>query len=148
MQLLGVYEKALVEPIAKVLSNLGVKNAMVVYGQDGLDEISLSAPTTVCEVKNGWVKTYEITPEQFGFTRCDKKDLEGGDATQNAGIVRNILSGEKGPKRDAAVLNSAAALYVAKDISFQDAIKLAEEMIDSRKALKQLEQFIKLSNED
>lgn len=147
MELLGVYEEALVEPIAKVLANLGVKNAMVVYGQDNLDEISLSAPTSVCEVKNGWVKSYEITPEQFGFERCDKSDLIGGDATDNAQIIRNILNGEKGPKRDAVVLNSAAALYVAKNISFEDAIKEVENIIDSGAALKQLENFVKLSNE-
>jgi len=147
MELLGVYEEALVEPIAKVLANLGVKNAMVVYGQDNLDEISLSAPTSVCEVKNGWVKSYEITPEQFGFERCDKSDLMGGDATDNAQIIRNILNGEKGPKRDAVVLNSAAALYVAKSISFEDAIKEVENIIDSGAALKQLENFVKLSNE-
>lgn len=147
MELLGVYEEALVEPIAKVLANLGVKNAMVVYGQDNLDEISLSAPTSVCEVKNGWVKSYEITPEQFGFERCDKSDLMGGDATDNAQIIRNILNGEKGPKRDAVVLNSAAALYVAKNISFEDAIKEVENIIDSGAALKQLENFVKLSNE-
>ncbi len=147
MQLLGVYEEALVEPIAKVLANLGVKNAMVVYGQDGLDEISLSAPTTVCEVKNGWVKSYEITPEQFGFNRCKKEDLLGGTSDKNAEIIRDILDGGKGPKRDAAVLNSAAALYVAKEISFEAAIKEVEQIIDSRVAKRQLEQFVKLSNE-
>lgn len=147
MQLLGVYEKALVEPIAKVLSNLGVKNAMVVYGLDGLDEISLSSPTAVCEVKNGWVKSYEITPEQFGFTRCDKSELEGGDAVENAQIIKEILRGKKSPKRDAVVLNSAAALNISKDISLEDAIKEVEEIIDSGKAMKQLEKFIQMSNE-
>lgn len=147
MQLLGVYEEALVEPIAKVLSNLGVENAMVVYGTDGLDEISLSAPTIVCEVKNGWVKSYEITPEQFGFARCDKSELVGGDSAENAAIILEILSGKKGARRNAAVLNSAAALYVAKDISFEDAIQEVEEIIDSGKAMQQLERFIKLSNE-
>lgn len=147
MQLLGVYEQALVEPIAKVLCNLGVKNAMVVYGQDGLDEISLSSPTTICEVKNGWVKSYEITPEQFGFTRCVKEDLAGGTAQENAAILRAILQGVKGPKRDAAVLNSAAALYIARDLSFAEAVHVVEDVIDSGKALRQLETFIQLSNE-
>ncbi|WMI82618.1 anthranilate phosphoribosyltransferase [Anaerotignum sp. MB30-C6] len=147
MQLLGVYKKALVEPIAKVLCNLGVKNAMVVYGLDGLDEISLSSPTAVCEVKNGWVKSYEITPEQFGFTRCDKSELEGGDAVENAQIIKEILRGKKSPKRDAVVLNSAAALYISKKISLEDAIKEVEEIIDSGKAMKQLEKFIQMSNE-
>ncbi|WP_313525151.1 anthranilate phosphoribosyltransferase [Anaerotignum sp.] len=147
MQLLGVYEEALVEPIAKVLCKLGVKNAMVVFGLDGLDEISLSAPTSVCEVKNGWVKSYQITPEQFGFTRCNKSDLVGGNATQNALIIKEILQGKKGAQRDAVVLNSAAALYVAKNIPFEDAIKEVEELIDSGKAMEQLEKFIRLSNE-
>lgn len=147
MELLGVYEEALVEPIAKVLANLGVKNAMVVYGQDGLDEISLSAPTSVCEVKNGWVKSYTLSPELFGFERCDKADLSGGSAVENAEILKDILRGKKGAKRNAAVLNSAAALYVVKEISFEQAIKEVEETIDSGKAMEQLQQFIKLSNE-
>ncbi len=147
MQLLGVYEEALLEPIAKVLANLGVKNAMVVYGQDGLDEISLSAPTSVCEVKNGWVKSYEINPKDFGFDLCNKDDLLGGNAQENAQIIREILSGKPSPKRNAAVLNSAAALYVSKEISFEQAIREAEDTIDSGRAMKQLEQFIKLSNE-
>ncbi len=147
MQLLGVYEEALLEPIAKVLANLGVKNAMVVYGRDGLDEISLSAVTSVCEVKNGWVKSYEINPESYGFALCKKDDLLGGNAQENAEIIREILSGKPGAKRNAAVLNSAAALYVAKEISFEQAISEAEETIDSGKAMHQLEQFIKLSNE-
>lgn len=147
MELLGVYEEALAQPIAKVLSNLGVQNAMVVYGKDGLDEISLSAPTVVCEVKNGWVKEYEITPEQFGFRRCDKMELTGGTAKENAEIIMDILKGQKGAKRDAAVLNAAAALYISKEITFEDAILEIEEAIDSKKALKQLEKFIQLTNE-
>ncbi len=146
MELLGVYEEALVEPIAKVLAQLGVQNAMVVYGKDGLDEISLSAPTAVCEVKNGWVKSYEITPEQFGFKKCDKNELLGGAARENAEIILEILRGKKGAKRNAAVLNAAAALYVVKEISFLDAIKEVEEVIDSGKAMEQLEKFIKFSN--
>ncbi len=147
MELLGVYEEALVEPIAKVLANLGVKNAMVVYGQDGFDEISVSAPTTVCEVKGGWVRSYEISPEQFGFKLHKKSDLTGGDAKENAAIIRRILSGEKGAMRDAAILNSAAALYVAKEISFEAAIDEIIRTIDSGRAMEQLELFIKLSND-
>ncbi len=147
MELLGVYEEALVEPIAKVLANLGVQNAMVVYGKDGLDEVSLCAPTVVCEVKSGWVKSYEITPEQFGFTRCGRDALAGGNAAENAGIVREILGGQKGPKRDAAVINAAAALYVAKELSFLEAVALAQQTIDSGRAAQQLEAFIRLSNE-
>jgi len=146
MELLGVYEQELVEPVAKAMANLGVKNAMVVYGQDGFDEISISAPTSVCEVKNGWLRSYEITPEQFGFTRCSKSDITGGNAEENAKIMRGILNGEISPKRDAAVLNAAAALYIAKGISFEEAVNLAQDIIDSGKALAQLEAFIKESN--
>ena len=146
MELLGVYEQDLVEPVAKALANLGVRNAMVVYGQDGLDEISMSATTSVCEVKNGWLRSYEITPEQFGFTRCSKSDITGGTAQENAQIIREILGGEHSSKRDAAVLNAAAALYIAKEISFESAVNLAQEIIDSGKALSQLEAFIKESN--
>ncbi len=147
MELLGVYEEALVEPIAKVLANLGVQNAMVVYGKDGLDEISLSAPTVVCEVKRGWVKSYEITPEQFGFSRCDKSQLVGETASENAQIIKELLNGKKGAKRDAAILNAAAALYVAKEITLEDAIQEITYIIDSGKALEQLSAFIKRSNE-
>lgn len=148
MQLLGVYEEELVEPIAHVLYNLGVKQAMVVYGQDGLDEISMSAPTSVCEVKNGEFLRYTITPEEFEFARCEKDALLGGTPQENAAIVRDILSGVKGPKRDAVVLNCAAALHVARPaLSMRDALALAEETIDSGTAMAQLERFIALSNE-
>jgi len=148
MQLLGVCEKELVEPMARVLSNLGVKNAMVVYGQDGLDEISMSAPTLVCEVREGAFRTFEIAPEDFGMKRCAKEELTGGSPAENAAITRSILEGEKGPKRDAVVLNSAAALCVARpELTMQQAAALAEETIDSGKALAQLENFIRLSRE-
>lgn len=149
MQLLGVYSKDLIEPMAHTLNNLGVKNAMVVYGQDGLDEISVSAPTTVCEIRNGKMQTYEITPEQFGMKRCKKEELVGGTAKENAAITRAILSGEKGARRDAVVLNSAAAMLIANaQLSMKDAIELANDMIDSKKALQQLEAFIRLTNEE
>ena len=148
MQLLGVYEEELVEPMAKVLANLGLKNAMVVYGQDGLDEISMSAPTTVCEVRNGYYRSYVIEPEEFGFKKCKKEDLAGGTPSENAQITRAILSGEKGPKTDAVILNSAAALYVADpQLTMQQAVIKAKEVIDSGKALAQLEQFAALSSE-
>lgn len=148
MQLLGVYEEALVEPLAHVLANLGVKNAMVVFGQDGLDEISLSAPTSVCEVRDGVFKSYEITPEQFGLKRCKKEDLEGGTPQENAEISRSILKGEKGAKRDAILLNAGAAIYVAKKAaSLEEGMKKAAEILDTGKALQQLETFIKLSNQ-
>lgn len=148
MQVMGVYDEALVEPLARVLNNLGVKRALVVYGQDKLDEISMSAPTTVCEVKDGTFTSYVITPEQFGFARCGKEELVGGTPQENAAITRAILSGQKGPKTDAVILNSAAALYVAgKADSIQEGVTLAREVIDSGKALEQLEKFIRLSNE-
>lgn len=149
MQLMGVYDEALVEPMAKVLSNLGVTSAMVVYGQDGLDEISMSAPTTVCEVKNGWVKSYVIEPEMFGFEKCSKRELTGGTPKENAEITLDILRGTKGARRNAVVINSAAAVYVAKQgITFENAVKEVEEVIDSGKALEQLNRFIELSNKE
>ena len=135
MQLLGVYDDYLVQPLAQVLMNLGVKRGMVVYGQDKLDEISLSAPTTVCEFKDGWMKNYVITPEQFGLKRCTKQDLVGGTPAENAEITKAILSGEKGPKRDAVLMNAGAALYIGgKAESLAEGIKLAAEIIDSGKA--------------
>jgi anthranilate phosphoribosyltransferase len=146
MELLGVYDEDLIEPMAKVLCNLGVKSGMVVYGQDGLDEISLSSPTVVCELRSGFIKTYEIQPEQFGFTRCQKNELTGGTPAQNAQITRDILSGEKGPRRNAVLLNSAAAIHIARpDVSIDEGIKLASEIIDSGKANEQLNQFITMS---
>ena len=149
MQLLGVYDEDLIEPMAHVLSNLGVKSAMVVYGTDGLDEISASSVTKVCEVVNGNYKTYEIKPEQFGMKKCKKEDLLGGTPQENAKITRDILSGAKGAKTDAVILNSAAAIHVAKpEISISDAVKIAKEVIENRKALKQLEMYVKLSNEE
>lgn len=148
MQLMGVYEEALVEPMAKVLSNLGVKNGMVVYGQDCLDEISLSAPTTVCEIRDGELKSYVIEPEQFGLKKCGKEDLVGGNPEENAVITKAILSGEeRGPKRDAVVLNAAACIYIAgKADSIEAAVKVAEEMIDSGKAMGVLNKFVELTN--
>lgn len=146
-QLLGVYDEYLVEPLAQVLISLGLKRGMVVYGQDKLDEISLSAPTTVCEFKDGWFKTYTVTPEQFGFERCEKKDLEGGSPEENADITRAVLNGEKGHKRNAVLLNAGAALYIAgKAETFEDGVRLAGEIIDSGAALKTLEKFIEVSN--
>ena len=146
MQLLGVYGKALVEPLARVLANLGVKSAMVVYGEDKMDEISLSAPTFVCEYINGEFKTYEIKPEDYGFTRCKKEDLEGGTPQENAEIVRRILQGEQGPKTDIVLLNAGAAIHIAKGCSIEEGIAIARDAIDSGKAYKQLEKFIELSN--
>ena len=147
MQLLGVYDEYLVEPLAKVLINLGVKRGMVVYGLDKLDEISLSAPTKICEFKDGWFKSYVITPEEFGFERCTKDDLKGGTPEENAEITKAILNGEKGHKRNAVLMNAGAALYIGgKADSFKDGIKLAGEIIDSGKAIETLNKMIEVSN--
>ena len=148
MQLMGVYEEALVEPMAKVLMNLGVKKGMVVYGQDCLDEISLSAPTTIGEFRNGTYKKYVIAPEDYGFQRCRREDVQGGTPAENAAITRTVLNGEKGPKRNAVVLNAAAGLVIGQDgIDLREAIHEMEKIIDSGKAAEQLEKFIQLSNE-
>ncbi|MDE5679286.1 MAG: anthranilate phosphoribosyltransferase [Lachnospiraceae bacterium] len=149
LQLMGVYDAALVPDMAKVLMNLGVKKGMVVYGQDKLDEISLSAPTTVCEIADGKLNFYEITPEQFGLKRCEKEALAGGSPKENAVITQEILQGKKGPKRDAVVMNAGAALYIAgKAADMEAGIRLAEKMIDSKRAERQLEAFIRLSHEE
>jgi len=148
LQLLGVYNESLVEPMAKVLANLGVKRAMVVHGQDGLDEVSLSAKTTVCEVKDGKTDCYILDPKELGFEYCKPGDLVGDDPTANAEIAKRILSGDKGPKRDVVVLNSAVCLKLAFDNkTLKECITIAADMIDSGKAMEQLNKFIKSSNE-
>ena len=147
MQLLGVYDAYLVEPLAQVLINLGVKRGMVVYGMDKLDEISLSSPTKICEIKDGWFKSYLIKPEDFGFERCTKDDLKGGAPDDNARITRDILSGKKGHQRNAVLLNAGAALYIGgKAASIQEGVKLAGELIDSGKAMRVLKKLIEVSN--
>lgn len=147
MQLLGVYDESLVEPLARVLYSLGVKRGMVVYGQDRLDEISISAPTTVCEFNNGEYYSYIIKPEDFGLTRCSREDLVGGSPEENAAITRDILNGVKGPKRDTVLMNAGACLYIAgKAASITDGIHMAEELIDSGAAAKTLDAFIAASN--
>lgn len=146
-QLLGVYDEYLVQPLAQVLISLGVQRGMVVYGQDKLDEISLSAPTTVCEFKDGWLKNYVITPEQFGFERCRREDLRGGMPDENAKITRDVLGGERGHRRNAVLLNAGAALYIGeKAATLEEGVKLAAELIDSGKALAALAKLIELSN--
>ncbi|WP_300562567.1 anthranilate phosphoribosyltransferase [Companilactobacillus sp.] len=145
-QVLGVYDESLVEPMAKVLDQIGVKDAAVIHGQDGFDEASISAPTTVMEVHNGEFTKYEITPEQFGLKRANKSDIIGGTPDENAEITMNILKGNKGPQRDVILVNSALAIHTAKpEISLDDAIKLAAKTIDDGKALEELNQFIKLT---
>ena len=149
MQLLGVYDDYLVQPLAQVLISLGVRRGMVVYGQDKLDEISLSAPTTVCEIKDGWFKSRVITPEEFGFVRCTREDLKGGTPAENAAITRAILSGEQGHKRNAVLLNAGAALYIAgKADTMKGGVALAGELIDSGEATRTLEKLIAVSNRE
>lgn len=147
MQVLGVYDESLVKPLCEVLKNVGVKSALSVYGQDGLDEISVSDKTSVCELRDGRLKCYEIAPEDFEMERCSKEDIVGGNPRENAEITLSILNGQKGPKRNAVILNSAAALYVAgKADSIEDGVRLASEIIDSGRAKKQLEKFIEYTN--
>lgn len=149
MQVMGVYDEALVEPLARVLKKLGVNQAIVVYGQDKLDEISMSAPTSACEIRNGEFRSYIIEPEQFGFKRCDKDELTGGTPAENAAITRSIFDGEKGPKRNAVVLNAGAGLYIAgKVASMEEGVRLAEMLIDSKAAKRRMEEFIRYSNEE
>jgi anthranilate phosphoribosyltransferase len=149
MQLLGVYDENLVEPLASVLSNLGVKRAMVVHGHDGLDEITLTGPSTICEVSDGRLNSYFLAPEQFGFDRCQPQDLIGGSPEENAAIARRILGGEKGPKRDTVVLNAACCLYMGKpDLTMRRCVALAQEIIDSGAAKKKLDDFIRATNEE
>ena len=148
MELMGVYDQSLVEPLAQVMANLGVDRGMVVYGQDSLDEISMCAPTSVCEIRDGKFTSYEITPEQFGYERCEKGALTGGTPAENAEITKAILKGEeKGPKRQAVCLNAGAALYIAgKAASIEEGVKLVEFLIDSGAALKKLEEFVEETN--
>ena len=148
MELMGVYDQSLVKPLAQVMANLGVNRGMVVYGQDSLDEISMCASTSVCEIRDGKFTSYEITPEQFGYERCEKGALTGGTPAENAEITKAILKGEeKGPKRQAVCLNAGAALYIAgKAASIEEGVKLAESLIDSGAALKKLEEFVEETN--
>jgi len=145
--LLGVYDQYLVEPVAKVLMELGVKSGLVVYGMDKLDEISSSSETYVCDFKEGRYKTYTIKPEDYGFARCTKDDLVGGTPEENAQITISVLKGEQGPRRTAVVMNAGAAIYAAgKAESIAEGIKIAEDTIDSGAAYETLEKFIELSN--
>ncbi|MBR4670932.1 MAG: anthranilate phosphoribosyltransferase [Butyrivibrio sp.] len=145
--LLGVYDEYLVEPLARVLVSLGVKRGMVVYGQDKLDEISMSSPTTVCEINDGWYKSYVIKPSDFGLNMCSKEDLVGGTPEENAEITKDVLKGVKGPKRDAVLMNAGAALYIGgKADSIKAGVDLAAELIDSGKALETLGKIIEVSN--
>lgn len=148
MELMGVYDEELVEPLAQVMGKLGVNKGMVVFGQDKLDEISMSAPTSVCEIQDGWFHSYVIEPEDFGYTRCSKSELVGGTPQENAQITLDILTGkEKGAKRCAVCLNAGAALYVTgKTDTIKEGVRMAEQLIDTGAALKKLEELIQETN--
>ncbi|MEQ2370300.1 anthranilate phosphoribosyltransferase [Blautia sp. CLA-JM-H16] len=150
MELMGVFDQALVEPLAQVMMKLGVTRGMVVFGQDKLDEISMSAPTSVCEIKDGWFQSYEITPEQFGYTRCSKEALVGGTPAENAEITKAIVNGtEKGSKRQAVCMNAGAALYIAgKAETIEAGVRMAENLIDSGAAAAKLQEFIEETNKE
>ena len=135
-QLMGVYDASLIKTVGEVLLDLGLDRAMVVHGDDGLDEITTTTTSQVCEVKDGKIFSYALDPQKYGFKLCEMKDIAGGEPAENAQIIKGILNGEKGPKRDIVVLNSAAALYVGKIVdSMEEGIKMANDLIDSGKAL-------------
>ena len=147
LQLLGVYDAALVEPLAKVLSNLGVKRGMVVHGNDGLDEISAVTTTTVCEFDNGSFHTYTLDPTAYGFALCDKAELVGGTPEENAQITKDILSGKiTDGKRTAVILNAGAALHITNQISLEDGFALAADILNNGSGLKKLDDFIAATN--
>lgn len=149
MQVMGVYDRKLVEPLAHVLSNLGVTRGIVVCGEDGLDEATLTGVTHVCEIREGEFRAYDITPEEFGLTRCKLEDLLGGTPAENAQITRDVLSGkEKGPKRDDVILNAALGIYLGKDdCTIADSISIARDVIDSGKAYAKLVEFCQFNHE-
>lgn len=149
LQVTGVYSSELVEPVARVFSNLGVKKGFVFYGSDGMDEVTVTGATKVCEIDNGTFKSYEITPEQFGLKTYSKDELTGGDGAENAEITRQILSGTlHGAKRDIVLLNAALGLYTGgKAATIADGVTLAAEIIDSGKAYAKMEEFAKATNE-
>lgn len=149
IELMGVYDESLIEPLAKVMQNLGVKRGMVVYGTDKIDEISMSSETKVCEILDKEnLKSYTISPKDFGYDFCDKKELEGGSVKENAEIIRNIFSlKDKGAKRKAVCMNAGAGFYIAKKVkNIKEGVQMAENLIDEKKAFEKLEDFIKESN--
>ena len=149
IELMGVYDESLIEPLAKVMQNLGVKRGMVVYGTDKIDEISMSSETKVCEILDKEnLKSYTISPKDFGYDFCDKKELEGGSVKENAEIIRNIFNlKDNGAKRKAVCMNAGAGLYIAKKVkNIKEGVQMAENLIDEKKAFEKLEDFIKESN--
>lgn len=146
-QVLGIFDGRMAEPIANVLVNLNVERALVIHGLDGLDEITTADSTLISEVKNGEIKVYYITPEDYGLRKVGREDLTGGDAASNAEIIRGIFSGEKGPKRDIVLMNAAAALYVGKAAeTMREGMEKAADIIDSGKALQKLVELQQFTN--
>lgn len=146
-QIMGVFDEDLVEPLANVLKNVGVDRALVVHGKDGLDELTITNDTRICELKEGKIESYYLNPEKLGIQKGNMEDIIGGNAEENAEIIRNLFKGEKGPKRDILVLNAGAAIYIGnKAKSLQEGIEIAKNIIDSNKAMEKLEAFIKVSN--
>lgn len=149
IELMGVYDESLIEPLAKVMQNLGVKRGMVVYGTDKIDEISISSETKVCEILDKEnLKSYTISPKDFGYDFCDKKEIEGGSVKENAEIIRNIFNlKDNGAKRKAVCMNAGAGFYIAKKVkNIKEGVQMAENLIDEKKAFEKLEDFIKESN--
>lgn len=146
--LLGVYDQYLVEPVAKVLTKLGVERGFVVYGMDKLDEISISAPTLVCEIRDGFYRTSTITPEQFGFQRASKEDIVGGTPVENAQLTKDILANKiQGPKRDIVCMNAGLGFYIyGKAASMEEGVQLANQILTEKKGLETLEKLIEVSN--
>lgn len=148
LQLLGVYDENLVLPMAKVLANLGVKRALVVHGKDGLDEVTVCDDSLVCEIENGRFQSYLINPNDFGIKKCRTEELTGGDAKANARIAKDILNGEPGAKRDIVIMNAGVSIYLGKDgVTLEEAVRMAEETIDSGAARKKMEEFIAVTKE-
>ncbi|ABX31928.1 anthranilate phosphoribosyltransferase [Petrotoga mobilis SJ95] len=146
-QLMGIYDPKLVYPIAEVLNNLGVKRAMVVHGSEGIDEFSLSGKNKVAFLNEGKIEKLEISPEDLGLEKYSIQEIQGGSAEENKRIILNIFNGEMGPKRDVVVLNTAAGLYVANKVnSLEEGINFAQEIIDSGKAMKKLEEMVEFTN--
>ena len=147
MMMLGVYDSYLIEPLSRVLTKLGVRRGMIFHGEDGLDEISASAPTSFSEIRDGWYRTGVLKPEDFGMVRCEKSDIVGGSPEENAAIARDILKGVKGPKYNIVILNAGASLYTAgKADSIREGIQLAEAQVESGAAYRKLEEFVEASN--
>ncbi|MGL5414962.1 MAG: anthranilate phosphoribosyltransferase [Clostridium sp.] len=148
-QLLGIYDKGLMRTACQVLKSLGLKRAMVVHSEDGLDEISISDETNICELKDGEILEYKIKPEDFNIERASLENLKGDDAEFNANLILEILEGKKGPKRDVVILNSAASIYIGnKASSLEEGVQIAREMLDSKKALEKYKELVYITNKE